>query len=116
MHVLKNPFFLTACLLFWINQYLEKVKGVFIPYVHAYLDDLLAMPVVLGISLQVFQWIHPLKAGFRFTKVQVMVGWLYFCLLFEVLLPKWSDQYVADPWDALAYGIGAVIFYRFINK
>jgi hypothetical protein len=55
-------------------------------------------------------------AEFRFTKVQVLVGWLYFSLLFKILLPRWSDQYVADPWDVLAYGIGAAFFYRFINK
>jgi hypothetical protein len=116
MRVLKNPLFLIACILFWANQYLEKVQGIFIPFVHAYMDDLLAMPVVLGITLQAFQWIHPLRAGFRFTKVQVLVGWLYFSLLFEILLPRWSDHYVADPWDVLAYGIGAAFFYRFINK
>jgi hypothetical protein len=116
MRVIKNPFFLVSCLLFWLNQYLEKVQGIFIPFVHAYLDDLLAMPVVLGIALQVFQWIHPLKDNFRFSKVQVLVGWLYFSFLFEWLLPRWSDTYVGDPWDGVAYGLGAVLFYRLINK
>ncbi|PSK97604.1 magnesium citrate secondary transporter [Cecembia rubra] len=116
MRVIKNPYFLLSCLLFWTNQYLEKVKDIYIPYVHAYLDDLLAMPVVLGITLQVFQWIHPQKAKFSFTPVQVLVAWLYFSFLFEFLLPKCSDIYVSDPLDVLMYGLGSLLFYRMINR
>lgn len=116
MSVIKNPYFLMACLLFWVNQYLEKQLGIFIPWVHTYGDDLLAMPVVLGITLQIFRWIHPLKAQFRFTKTQIVVGWLYFSFLFEFLLPKWSDLYTADPWDVLAYAVGSLLFYRLINR
>ncbi|MCH6233904.1 magnesium citrate secondary transporter [Cognataquiflexum rubidum] len=82
---------------------------------HAYLDDLLAMPVVLGITLQVFRWIHPLKNTLVFTKFQVALGWVYFSFLFEYALPKWSHAYMADILDVVCYGIGALIFYNFIN-
>lgn len=115
MSVFKNPYFLIACLLFWTNQFLEKVMKVFIPYVHAYLDDLLAMPVILGITLQVFRWIHPLKDDFVFSKTQVAVGWLYFSFLFELVLPRWSPIYTADILDVLCYGLGALAFYKLIN-
>lgn len=115
MRVVKNPYFVIACLIFWMNQLLEKVFGIFLPWVHEYLDDLLAMPVVLGITLQVFQWIHPKKEKFRFSKTQVAVGWIYFSFLFEFLLPKYSERYTADVWDVFAYGIGAVVFYSLIN-
>lgn len=115
MRVVKNPYFVIACLIFWMNQLLEKVFGIFVPWVHEYLDDLLAMPVVLGITLQVFQWIHPKKEKFRFSKIQVAVGWIYFSFLFEFLLPKYSERYTADVWDVFAYGIGAVAFYVLIN-
>jgi hypothetical protein len=115
MSVIKNPYFILSCLIFWMNQFFEKYLGLFIPWVHEYLDDLLAMPVVLGIALQVFRWIHPQKENFRFSKTQVAVGCLYFSFLFEFLLPKWSKIYTADIWDVLAYAIGAVAFYVFIN-
>lgn len=115
MSVFKNPYFLIACVLFWANQFLEKVMKVFIPYVHAYLDDLLAMPVILGITLQVFKWIHPLREDFVFNKTQVVVGWLYFSFLFEFLLPRWSSIYTADILDILCYGLGAITFYKLIN-
>ena len=115
MAVFKNPFFYIPCIVFWINQYLEKVQNIFIPFVHAYLDDLMAIPVVLGISLQVFKWIHPLKDTFIFTKTQVAMGLVYFSFLFEFVLPLWSGDYIADIWDVVCYGVGALIFFNFIN-
>ncbi len=115
MSIFKNPYFLAASLFFWVNQFLEKVLKIFIPYVHAYLDDLLAMPVILGITLQVFKWIHPLKDDFVFSKTQVLVGWAYLSFLFEFLLPKWSSTYTGDILDIVCYGLGAVAFYKLIN-
>jgi hypothetical protein len=115
MSVISNPFFILCCLLFWINQAIERLWGIFIPWIHAYLDDLLAMPVIFGITLQIFRWIHPLRNQFVFTKVQLLVGWIYFSLIFEVFLPSRSDIYTADPWDVLCYAIGTLLFYKLIN-
>lgn len=116
MKVLTNLYFFIPCLIFWINQYLEKVRGIFLPFVHAYLDDLLAMPVILGITLQVYRWIHPQRNHFRFTKVQIIVGFAYISILFELLLPIWSSRYVADPVDVLCYALGSIYFYHLINN
>lgn len=115
MSVIRNPYFIVCCLLFWANQFLERILGIFIPFVHEYLDDLLAMPVVLGISLQVFRWISPLKDGFIFTKTQILIGVAYFAFLFEFLLPMFSPVYTRDFWDVVCYGVGAVFFHRQIN-
>ncbi|MFC4870360.1 magnesium citrate secondary transporter [Negadavirga shengliensis] len=116
MSVIKNPFFLLPCLLFWINQYFEKTQGTFIPIVHSYLDDLLAMPVILGITLQIYRWLHPLKQTLVFTKLQIAVAVAYISLIFEILLPIWSDVYVRDIWDVFCYVLGAIYFYHLINK
>ncbi|HLU90748.1 MAG TPA: hypothetical protein VKZ51_13000 [Cyclobacteriaceae bacterium] len=116
MSVLKNPFFILSCVLFWVNQYLEKVRQIFIPFVHSYLDDLLLMPVALGITLQIYRWIHPAKEKFAFTKVQIAVAVIYFSILFEGLLPLWSDLYTRDLLDVVFYSIGAVLFYFLINN
>lgn len=116
MSVLKNPLFIISCLIFWINQYIERIQGLYIPYVHAYLDDLLAMPVVLGITLQAFRWFHPLKERFIFSKTHVIIAVFYFSLIFEVILPMKSSTYTRDWWDVLCYAIGAAAFYFWINK
>ena len=116
MTVLKKPHFWLPALVFWVNQYLEKIQEIFIPYMHRYLDDLLAMPVILGITLQLFRWAYRKKESFIFTKMQILVGTAYISFIFEVLLPQWSDRYTADPFDLLCYGLGAVYFYFFINR
>ena len=116
MSVFKNPYFFIRVLLFGLNQILEKSLGIFIPWVHEYLDDLLAIPVILGITLQIYRWIHPLRAAFRFKKEHVIVAFLYVSLVFEGFLPWYSDQYIRDFWDILCYGLGAIIFYFKINR
>ena len=116
MTVLKNPHVWLPALVFWVNQYVEKIQNIFIPYIHSYLDDLLAMPVILGISLQLFRWLYRSQASFVFTTFQIFVGTAYTSFIFEVLLPRWSDRYTADLWDVICYGIGAVYFYFFINR
>ncbi|MEX0884237.1 MAG: magnesium citrate secondary transporter [Cyclobacteriaceae bacterium] len=116
MSVFKNPFFILPGILFWCNQYLERINGLFIPFIHSYWDDLLAIPVILGITLQVFRWIQPGKAGFIFTKMQILVGVAYFGFIFEGLLPLFSATYTSDPWDLLCYFLGTFWFYFFINK
>jgi hypothetical protein len=115
MPIYLNPYFLTAILLFWVNQFVEKVLNLYLPWVHAYLDDLLAMPVVLGITLQIYRWIHPKKEKFVFTNWQIFIGFAYFSFLFEILIPKWSTNFTADFRDVICYGLGAIIFTFKIN-
>lgn len=116
MSVFKNPYFFIPVLLFGLNQILEKSLGIFIPWVHEYLDDLLAIPVILGITLQIYRWIHPLRDSFRFKKEHVIVAFLYVSLVFEGVLPWYSDQYVRDFWDILSYALGAFVFYFKVNN
>lgn len=112
----KNPLFIFASLAFWLNQFLEKSLGVFIPFYHSYGDDLMAMPVVFGICLQLMRWVHPLKTELVFTKKQLLIGLLYFSVIFELILPRLSSIYTADPFDVLCYAIGTLIFFKWMNR
>lgn len=115
MSVFKNPYFFIPVHLFAGNQVLEKGFGIFVPIVHAYLDDLLAMPVILGITLQIYRWIHPLKNQFIFKNQHIVVATTYVALMFEFVLPKFSSTYTADYWDILCYCLGAILFKFQIN-
>ncbi|MBS4072703.1 MAG: magnesium citrate secondary transporter [Algoriphagus sp.] len=115
MSVFKNPYFFIPILLFAGNQVLEKGFKIFIPWVHAYLDDLLALPVILGITLQIYHWIHPKREKFRFKKEHILVAFLYVSLVFEGFLPWYSEVYIRDLWDIICYGLGSLIFYFKIN-
>ena len=112
----KNPIFIFASLAFWVNQYLEKSLGIFVPIYHAYGDDLMAMPVVFGLCLQVMRWIHPLGSQLTFSRKQVIIGLAYFSIVFEIVLPLISKTYTADPLDVICYGLGTLVFLKFMNK
>ena len=112
----KNPIFIFASLAFWVNQYLEKSLGIFVPIYHAYGDDLMAMPVVFGLCLQVMRWIHPLGSQLTFSRKQVIIGLAYFSIVFEIVLPLISKAYTADPLDVICYGLGTLVFLKFMNK
>lgn len=116
MEIFKNPFFIFPCLVFWINQFVEKSLGVFIPVYHSYGDDLMAMPVVFGLCLQVMRWMHPLKNELIFTKKQLMIALVYFSVVFELVLPAFSSAYTADLIDVACYGIGTLVFFRWVNR
>ncbi|PZX58001.1 hypothetical protein LV85_00187 [Algoriphagus chordae] len=116
MGMFKNPIFIFASIAFWVNQYLEKSLGIFLPVYHSYGDDLMAMPVVFGICLQLMRCWHPAGGELTFSTKQVMIGLVYFSLVFEVLLPFKSTTYTADPLDVVCYVIGTLVFLKFMNK
>ena len=116
MHILRNPVFLISAGLFWITYTLEYFKIFTWPFVHHYLDDLLAIPVILTLAVAVQrQWIYR-NPQYVLSKIQVIFAVLYLSIWFEGVLPVLSDKYTRDIWDILAYIIGAFVFYWFINR
>lgn len=112
MMLVLHPLFIISSVLFWLNQALEKIYGIYIPIVHGYLDDLLCMPIVLSIAMQVVQMLHPLGSLYTFSRSHIFIVVFYFSLLFEVVLPLYSINYTADILDIGCYIIGAIVFYR----
>lgn len=97
-----------------LNQVLERYLTV--PYLHAYLDDLLAPGIVLGLCLSFFQQVFPADADFTLGKWMVLAFVIWYALLFELVFPSVDARHFSDPLDVLAYAIGGLIFYKFGNK
>lgn len=114
INTISHPLVWGFALLFVINQFIERCLGIFIPYVHAYLDDVLCMPVVLGIAMQVIQWIHPLKQQYYLSVWHLMWALIYFSILFELVLPCFSPLYTADWLDVFCYAAGTLLYYAMI--
>lgn len=79
----------------------------------AWLDDLLCLPLVLGLVLFVRR-ARGLDGGLPF--VHVATGWAVFAILFELLLPRLDAAFTADPLDAAAYAVGAMLFQVSLNR
>lgn len=114
---LKHPLVFTSILLFLIHQIIEKGFDYSVPIAHAYLDDLLCIPVVLGIGTQIMQWIHPIKDLYFLDKNVVLITLVFYAILFEGVLPLINPLvYTADWIDIVMYSIGAVLFYHLVSK
>lgn len=114
--ILRQPVFIISASLFTLNLLYEKVSHRAIPWVHAYMDDLLCMPVVLGLTLQIFRFIHPHKENYSFAWHHVLVAVVYYSFIFEWFLPAHSSTYTRDLWDILCYALGGILFYFTLNK
>ena len=80
----------------------------------SYLNDLLCMPVVLGICLSIIR---------RFSKNELLRISLFsafslaalYSVYFELYLPEVTARYTSDIMDVLLYFAGAIIFW-FVQK
>ncbi|MBK6263695.1 magnesium citrate secondary transporter [Marivirga sp. S37H4] len=117
LYTFKHPLFWVSLILFLINQILERIYGVYIPFIHAYLDDLLCMPIVLGIATQILQWIHPAGNFYYLSKSHIAIAIVIFSVIFEGVLPITDPaNFTSDFLDIGFYIVGALIFYRLIAR
>ncbi len=113
--LLRHPLFLGAAGLFWIEWGLSRA-GIHVPYAHAYLADLLCLPVVLTLVLAFRRYVvfrhpaHCLSAG------QITFAIIYCSLFFEVWMPRFSERYTGDWRDVLAYALGGLAFAHWLNR
>ncbi|RYD71058.1 MAG: magnesium citrate secondary transporter [Sphingobacteriales bacterium] len=118
MKILLKPLFLAFLLLFLLDQTLEK-NGIFLPFIHSYLDDICFVPVLLSLASAIMSIVlfgkNASKFSYRLSLFQIISAVIYAAALFEIILPKYALKYTSDPWDLLAYAVGTVIFILFIN-
>lgn len=114
MKTLLHPLFIAASLLFLLNQLLER-NGVHLPFIHAYLDDVLCMPVVLTIALAIQREFTFRNPGYTFTWWHIGFSVLWFSFVCEIIFPRYIAAYTADPLDVIAYMAGAIVFGVYVN-
>lgn len=117
LNTVYHPLVWGSIAFFILNQFIERVVNLHIPVVHAYLDDLLCMPVVLGLTQALLQKIHPLGNYYYISTKHILFALLFYSILFEWLLPIYNPAvYTADLLDIVFYAIGAFLFYVLITK
>ena len=112
--ILFSPIFIIVTILLFLHQITQKVLLINLPYIDAYLDDLLAMPFVLSIFLieQLF-WNRRIS---NLTIFEIVIFTTIFAIFFEELVPQFNVNYTKDIWDYFAYILGSFFFYITINQ
>ncbi len=109
---LLHPIFACALLLATANQVVES-QGIFIPFVHSYLDDFLVFPIVLTIGLAFYRLAF---TNYVLTPWHIWPLLAVYIFVFEMYMPSKSAQYTADFFDVFAYLAGIFLFLASINK
>lgn len=110
-----STYFWSCLLLFTTNQLLEKA-GVFIPFVHSYLDDILTPGIVLGFALAFQQQLTYRNKDYLFSIGHIVFFVAWYSLLFELVFPYFDPRHHADALDIVAYTLGGALFLYWGNR
>lgn len=114
MKSLQHPLFIICILLFCLNRALEQAQ-LYVWPLYAYLDDLLCLPLTLGLILAV-QRSYFQNQNMTIPVRHIVFAVAAFSVCFELLLPLYKPLYTADLLDVAAYAVGATVFHQLMNK
>lgn len=97
-------------LLYILHQATIKFDVFISSWVHGYLDDFLALPLILFSILLLFRMVIFKGKTYTIPYMYIILTWAFFSVYFEVWLPRKNNAFTADPWDMLAYGAGGILF------
>lgn len=100
-------------LLSWLSYlfiFIAKKSGFPLPYFFkCYFADLLALPLILGAATFLLKK-YTVNEQFYLSSFKILVACLYFSVLFEWLLPRYSTAYTGDFMDVICYFTGGAIY------
>lgn len=105
---LRDPLCLVACALYAVNRWLLKPR-IHSPFLHDHFNDLLLMPCALPVLLLLQRWLKLRPHDLPPTPGEIMLYWVVWSILFEVIGPHIKRGAVGDPWDVLAYAVGGIL-------
>ncbi len=112
-----GPFHVMICILvLFLLVRLGEVTGHLPVLATSYADDLLCMPLVLGIVLWCHRHLGKQSMTYTLPRSHSLLTLALFALYFEGLLPRLKVSAVADPMDLLMYLAGYLIFETLMNK
>ncbi len=116
MAVLRSPVFIICISLFIVHQIVQKGLEISFPLFDRYLDNLLAMPVILTLLLAERQWLFKKGSSYKLPVLDITIATIYIIIITEVIFPLLSKNFITDWRDIIFYILGSVIFHLTINK
>ena len=115
MDVLRSPVFIICLVLFLLHQFLQKILSISLPFPDSYLDNIVAMPIILTLLLAERRWLFKKGSNYQIPVIDTVVATLYIIFISEVFFPLLSQKFTADWKDLLFYALGSFVFYKTIN-
>ena len=115
MYTLRSPLFIVCFFLFVIHQVLQKIFHINFFWVDSYLDNLLAMPIILSLWQLEKIWLFRKGSDYKLSALEIFLATVYISLISEIIFPLLSKDFTGDIVDVIVYFIGSTIFYG-VNK
>ena len=115
MTTLRSPFFIICLLLFIIHQVMQKGMDIHYKWFDRYLDNLLAMPVILTLLQAERIFLFRKGSAYLLPLFEIVMATLYIILITEIIFPIFSKNFTPDWADIFFYFAGSLLFYMF-NK
>jgi len=116
MQVLKSPVFILCAVIFAIHQLIQKGLDIHFATIDRYLDNLLAMPIILTFLMIERRYLLGRKQSFNLSVLEILVTTFFIVVVGEILFPLLSRDFTTDWWDIIFYMLGSVLFYLTINQ
>jgi len=108
----RDPVCLVSIGIYLLNRFVVKpATGHPSDFWHCYLNDVLCLPIWVPVALWVQRKLSIRKHDLPPTQGELALHWFVWSWLFECLGPairRGGLGAVADPWDVVAYAVGAV--------
>lgn len=102
--------FFSCCLLAILNLSLQSMGAGLPEFFRYYLNDLLALPIVLFICLVLTRFLYK-DRNIKLGLFSVLSVATLYSVYFEYYLPDRSARYTGDIVDVFLYFFGALVFY-----
>jgi hypothetical protein len=112
---LRDPLFLLSSAAYALNRWVLKPR-IPSPFLHDHFDDLLLIPAALPVMLALQRVLGLRKHDRVPSASEVLMHWAVWSLVCEWIGPFYFHLGVADIWDVVAYGAGAVAAYFWWNR
>lgn len=114
---LRDPVCLASIALYFLNRLLLKPH---LPphewFFRGHFNDLLLIPAVLPLFLATYHWLGLRPHNQSPSAREILVHLVMWSGFFEILGPNWFHRSTSDPWDVIAYAIGAAIAWGLWNR
>lgn len=115
MKVISSPIFIASSILFLVHQIMQKGLDIHFTPIDRYLDNLLAMPIILTLLMIERRYLLGRKHDYSLSFLEILIATLVIMLIAEILFPLWSNDFTTDWWDIVFYALGSLIFYHTVN-
>jgi hypothetical protein len=115
MHTLKTPLFIVSLFLFILHQVLQKIFHINFFWVDSYIDNLLAMPIILPLWQLERIWFFRKGSAYRLSALEIFLATIYISIISEIIFPLLSEDFRGDVVDVVCFYIGSAVFYA-VNR